>query len=444
MRKLLFLIIFLIILSCGDDNSSITEPVFLSTTPVEQITDSSVVSGGIIANPSNLKILEKGICWNTRTSPTIDDDFATQITDELNYSIEADGLTPETRYFLKAYVRLESGEVIYGDEINFITAQRQPIVHLGDLTILTEDEISEFEEKGYEIIYGTLKIGELGNPNFEIRNLAGFNSLKYVSGGLSILELKELTDIHGLENLESVGYLSVFSNDKLNNVDGFESLRTVGGNLSITRNHSLVDVSGFRNLQVVHWALIIQDNDQLDNLVGFEGLTEVDGLSISDNDILPNLNDLENLTDLGNGLKIIGNDMLSDISGLRNVSSFDGDLLIWSTILEKLDDLSRFTETRILSIRGNDNLLNIDGLANITSVTDELDIVGNAKIKDLNGLSGLRSISKTITVRYNETLTDFCGLRTLLANNDAYGTVDIRNNLYNPTIETILNGHCAE
>lgn len=75
----------------------------------------------------DFNVLQKGVCWNTSTNPTIDN-FKTNDGSGLNvFTSSITGLIPNTTYYVRAYYITETG-VFYGDEKSFTTKYLQ----LGD------------------------------------------------------------------------------------------------------------------------------------------------------------------------------------------------------------------------------------------------------------------------------------------------------------------------
>jgi hypothetical protein len=58
-------------------------------------------------------------------------------------------------------------------------------------------------------------------------------------------------------------------------------------------------------------------------------------------------------------------------------------------------------------------LKNVDGLASLSSVGGNLQLVDCAELENLNGLQGLRSLGGAIYIYFNPQLMSFCGLYPL-------------------------------
>jgi peptidoglycan/xylan/chitin deacetylase (PgdA/CDA1 family) len=91
----------------------------LSTTPVTSIASTTAKTGGTITNDGNGPVTGRGVCWATTPSPTIGDDFTSNGTGFGSFTSNLTGLTPNTRYYVRAYA-VNSLGTIYGNEVTFI------------------------------------------------------------------------------------------------------------------------------------------------------------------------------------------------------------------------------------------------------------------------------------------------------------------------------------
>lgn len=69
---------------------------------------------------SRVKVLETGMCWSTSENPGLQNYMPSDKTDTGNFICIMRGLTPDTKYFIRAYVRTRK-DTIYGDNITFKT-----------------------------------------------------------------------------------------------------------------------------------------------------------------------------------------------------------------------------------------------------------------------------------------------------------------------------------
>ena len=92
----------------------------LATTSITSITPNTAQSGGYDLDYRGSPVTEKGICWNTSGSPTIDDIHTNDGGGSNLYPSYLNNLIPNTTYHVRAYAINSEGEN-YGNEIDFIT-----------------------------------------------------------------------------------------------------------------------------------------------------------------------------------------------------------------------------------------------------------------------------------------------------------------------------------
>jgi hypothetical protein len=76
-----------------------------------------------------------------------------------------------------------------------------------------------------------------------------------------------------------------------------------------------------------------------------------------------------------------------------------------------------------LEVSGNE-ITNVDGLANLTSVGEYLGIESNTTLTNLDGLANLISVGYILHIESNATLTDFDGLANLTSVGDWLAIID--------------------
>lgn len=117
----------------------------VSTIKLSDITSYSAVSGGNIAN-RGFSILDAcGVCWSTKSNPTIADNITTDDTSANSFKSIIKGLIPETTYYVRAYASNIVGTG-YGNELSFTTK---------DIEIQTGNAITDIDGNNYR----TMKIG---------------------------------------------------------------------------------------------------------------------------------------------------------------------------------------------------------------------------------------------------------------------------------------------
>ena len=141
MKKLLYLLLTLLIVGCsgddgntdvGDNSGDVDNPCLynptLTTSAVTNITETSATLNGVISivsenceEPTNT---EQGFVYATTIQPTIAN---TQVNvDGTNISINLEGLTPNTTYYVRTFLTNALGE-FYGNEVSFMTTEEQAV-----------------------------------------------------------------------------------------------------------------------------------------------------------------------------------------------------------------------------------------------------------------------------------------------------------------------------
>lgn len=108
--------------SYGDQQTFTTELGLpeLSTAAVTSLTTTSVVSGGTITHDGGVSINERGVCWSTSPSPTVNDSLVLSGTGSGSFTSSITGLKINTTYYMRAYAANSVG-IAYGNQITFST-----------------------------------------------------------------------------------------------------------------------------------------------------------------------------------------------------------------------------------------------------------------------------------------------------------------------------------
>lgn len=92
----------------------------VSTTLVNEITNSSANVYGKITVTNNSPVLSKGFVWSTNPNPTISDNKIEDVSNSNEFSKQLPNLTRNTTYFVRAFVTNSFG-TNYGQELTFTT-----------------------------------------------------------------------------------------------------------------------------------------------------------------------------------------------------------------------------------------------------------------------------------------------------------------------------------
>ena len=131
------------------------------------------------------------------------------------------------------------------------------------------------------------------------------------------------------------------------------------------------------------------------------------------------------------------NAMLTNLNGLQNITSVNQYIdIIDNSSLVNLNGLNNITSAGDLRLIDNSSLANIDELSKITSLLS-LSIT-NSSITNLDALSNLQSVY-LLTIQDNNLLTSFCGLYKSINSGLVY-SYDVSGNAVNPTQQDIIDG----
>lgn len=301
---------------------------------------------------------------------------------------------------------------------------------VGDVTLLTQEEIVNFGMLGYQAIDGFL---EIGYNNFtgidipsDIVDLQPLSQINSVSGHLSVSNNPNLNSLLGLHSIVNVGDYLNLNNNNISGIELNPNL-TIDGGIYISKNDILQTSNFFQNVTAINGTLRISEG-QFSSL-GFTNLNSISESLILDYTSMTSLSEFSNLNSIGYGLSIAGNHNLTNLVGLEGITSIN-----WTFIVST-----------------NDSLQTLEGLNNLVSLSAYSTICCNPSLTSLDGLENLSSVhdiyigesSTGSIIPSQDFLTDFCALSNLVING-SYMSLNIDNNAYNPTVEDIVNGNCSQ
>ena len=115
-RLAVLLTLFVIIFSC----IKFKELATLTTNNASNITTNSFTCGGNITNGGGADITARGVCWSTSQSPAVSGSHTNDGTGTGSYTSNITGLTPGTKYYIRAYATNNAGTAC-GNEISCTT-----------------------------------------------------------------------------------------------------------------------------------------------------------------------------------------------------------------------------------------------------------------------------------------------------------------------------------
>ena len=371
---------------------------------------------------------------------------------------------------------------------------------LSDLdALLNFTEIGQFEIHGCESLLelpqfeSTLSFGNIdisyGNGLTDLRGFSNVSNIK----GIQLIQ-SNIASLSGLEKVESLEFrLNLISNFNLQDLTGLNNLRSVGdgsanAGIYIQSNDNLISLKGLDHVEVIRGKFNLTQNPSLQNIDGLESLRSAEKIGLYANQTLENINGLSgiqelseftleanlNLNNLPNfmllerldNLFIISGDAFTNLEGLNNVSTI-GNLTIKESSIQSLigldnlqivEELTIESNNNLIDLRGleqlssvsgyfqlwhNQNLLNLEGLNNLKSIVfGDFDIRGNESLTSLVGLESLNNIGSNLNIIGNPLCSDFCSITSLFTTGIVGGSFSAVNNLNNPSSQDIQDGNC--
>ncbi len=116
--------IVLIFLSHSCDNQQIVKDQHtfprINTRAISEISRTTATSGGYVLDDGEDPLVSTGVCWNTSSDPTIEDNKTTDIGQSGPFTSTLNQLTPNTLYYVRAYATNHVGTG-YGKTLAFTT-----------------------------------------------------------------------------------------------------------------------------------------------------------------------------------------------------------------------------------------------------------------------------------------------------------------------------------
>ena len=175
------------------------------------------------------------------------------------------------------------------------------------------------------------------------------------------------------------------------------------------------------------------------------GIIKVANGAISKNSNLTiNINDIDET--IYHGDVVLTTQEEIDAFGANNYVTIDGNFTIDEdqTIhnIVFTDALASITTINgVFTIQNMFNWLDVPGFENINSVGGIV-ISDNWGILDIHSLLNITTNSGSITITNNADLGSLCGIRPLLLSGNFSGSYNVSGNLYNPTLQQIIDGDC--
>ena len=182
--------------------------------------------------------------------------------------------------------------------------------------------------------------------------------------------------------------------DNITSLDSLIQLTSIDGWLCFYEIYNLPDLSGLENLVSIGGKMqtcIIEsftDFSELSSLTSIGGKVEfIESTSVT------SLTGLDNLKSIGESLTFQAYYNLTDFTGLDSLESIGGGFG--------------------LTITNMDELVSLNGLNKLSSLSGGIDIISNSKLTNISALSNVISIGGIIDIRLNNLLTDISGIANI-------------------------------
>jgi uncharacterized protein (TIGR02145 family) len=154
--------------SCKEEDNL---ELIITTNEVIDINTSTSTCGGNITSDGGSVITSRGVCWGTGTTPTIADSKTSDGTGAGSFLSLLTGLTPSTKYFVRAYATNSNGTQ-YGLAMSFTTNDIQfpslttvPVTNISSTSAVCGGEISS--DGGEKVATHGICWGISNNPTIE-------------------------------------------------------------------------------------------------------------------------------------------------------------------------------------------------------------------------------------------------------------------------------------
>lgn len=230
----------------------------------------------------------------------------------------------------------------------------------------------------------------------------------------------------------------VQENDELTQVNGFEGITNVD-DFILFRNKKLSNIPAFTSLKTAK--KIRLENNAFQNLTGFSNLEQLDILTLT-------ALSAKSL-DAFNNLKIVTSELRLSLNNVEAFNAFNaltesGRIICSGFKIPSFTIFNNLEKVNSLFIHGFDDLTSLNGMNNLKDIKylelndnknllsvegfqnvkslEELKIIGNLALNNIQGFSNLETVS-TLSLRYNTSLTN-CSLDFLCDLNSSSVSID--------------------
>lgn len=109
----------------------------VTTLEMTDVTSNTAKAHGEVVDQGGSAVKERGVCWSVDPSPTISDNHFNSGTGVGSYTTDINGLSPGTKYYVRAYATNTQGTT-YGEQKEFVTEANLPMVNTSNPANVTQ------------------------------------------------------------------------------------------------------------------------------------------------------------------------------------------------------------------------------------------------------------------------------------------------------------------
>ena len=413
MNKLIYILVFLVIISCSPDSQETEIEVYTTdfTAIIDENPEANALIGKVSGTTNKGNITFEIIDQSPENSFSINNS-----TGELRV-IDVANFDYETNPTISGQVKLTNGDA------TALCSIQISVKDVDETEVFTSDfAVSIDENPTYNLILGKVPgTTNAGEVKFELINQIPENSLviNESTGELEILntvnyDFEANPQITAQVNVIN-GAVSETSNITITLNDVYEEYNIFNGSIQL-KTQQEVDEFGAKNYGVIAGSIGIV-NEYEKNIYSLEALSslrKVKNIYISGLSLLKDLKGLEQLSEVTESFYVTSCG-ITNIKSLSNLTNPKGQIVIENNDalinLEGLENIKSIGST--LKISGNDFLQNITALSNLTSVGHDFNIFGNDALVSLQGLENLESVGLSFAVSDNNSIENLTGLNNL-------------------------------